>query len=221
MNIMKVNRTLDGLRDELKKVTEDLLSRNKTIDNLLEFKTFIDLVIDKNCLNSNNRVKYDQLCCEIKDTFAPNKQKKIRINKDVGRKVFINLDDETEFSFDSEDNADAINSEDKQKPMESDFEYCTKRFLSDLNRHSETDQHPSHSHEPESNQSNPQTITNSNNTIECNEMNFAKQSKTQIVLSEESVDHKECKQYRCVWPGCQFGTDQTDQSETHRLVRLG
>ena len=41
------------------------------------------------------------------------------------------------------------------------------------------------------------------------------------MLCEESVAQEDYEHYRCVWPGCQFTTNQSDQSEPHRLVRIG
>ena len=120
-----------------------------------------------------------------------------------------------------EENSDAKTNEEKNKLLKTNFENCTKLSLTDLNRQSERDRHQIHSLELESNPSIPLAITDSNNTFECNENNLSKQSKTQIVLSEDSVDYKDNKHYRCVWPGCQFTTDQSDQSEPHRLVRIG
>ena len=109
-----------------------------------------------------------------------------------------------------EDNSDAKINKEENKLLKTNFENCTKLFLSDLKRQSETDRHQSYSLEPESKQSISLAITDSSNTFECNEMNFGEQSKTQIVLSEDSVDDKDGKQYRCVWPGCKFSNDQTD-----------
>ena len=145
---------------------------------------------------------------ECRQTFNKTKTLNVHIKK------YHSMIKSLKFSYNSGENSKAKNSKHKIKRLKTDFKYCTKRFLSDLKRRSETDQQ---SLEPESNQSIPLTIT-SNNTFESNANNFVKQSKTQIVLSEDSVDDKDGKQYRCVWPGCQFVTDQSDLSETHRLV---
>ena len=120
-----------------------------------------------------------------------------------------------------EENSDAKINKQKNKLLKTNFENRTKLLLSDLNRQSETDRLQSHSLESESNPSILLTITDSINTFECNANNSSKQSKTQVVLCEESVAQEDYEHYRCVWPGCQFTTDQSDQSETHRLVRIG
>ena len=74
----------------------------------------------------------------------------------------------------------------EKKLLTTNFENCTKPSLTDFNRQTETERYRSQSLESESNPSIPLSITDSNDTIECNANTFIEQSRTQIVLCENS-----------------------------------
>ena len=67
MSYIEINDIFDELRDENKRLFNELLSANNLINILSEFKSFIDSIFNTFNTDSNNLNKYEELCYKIQE----------------------------------------------------------------------------------------------------------------------------------------------------------
>ena len=88
MSYIEINDIFDELRDENKKLFNELLSANNLINILSEFKSFIDSIFNKFNTDSNNLNKYQELCHKIQEQVKRKTHKIISVSDDSD-KYFI------------------------------------------------------------------------------------------------------------------------------------
>ena len=82
MSYIEINDIFDELRDENKRLFNELLSANNLIDILSEFKSFIDSIFNTFNTDSNNLNKYEELCHKIQEQVKRKTHKIISVSDD-------------------------------------------------------------------------------------------------------------------------------------------